>query len=69
LNLKEEVNQVILDKYVEMDTPFSSVQSIVADILKDASFGATLMNTDYLYENLVLLANTSCIFIEKVFYF
>jgi hypothetical protein len=66
LNLREENNQDILDKYAEMEIPFASMQSIEADILKDASFNETIMNSDSLYWNLVLLASTSGIFLEKV---
>jgi hypothetical protein len=66
LNLREENNQVILDKYAEMEISFAYMQSIVAEILKDASFNETIMDTNYLYENLVLLADTSRIFLEEV---
>jgi hypothetical protein len=64
--LREEVNQVILDKYAEMDILLASMQAIVTDILKDASFNETIVNNNYLYENLVLLVNTGGIFLDKV---
>jgi hypothetical protein len=66
LNLMEEDNHVILDKYAEMDIPFTSMQSSVEDILKVASFNETIINSDYIYENLVLLADTSGIFLDEV---
>jgi hypothetical protein len=64
--LPKEDNTDIVERYEELDIPFNSMQAIGAGILRGASFEVTLANNDALFDEMILLADTSDPFLKQV---
>jgi hypothetical protein len=67
--LNEEKDNGIIERYEELDIPFNSMQAIGAGILRGASFEVTLANNDVLFDEMILLADTSDPFLKQVNHF